>query len=64
MGESRRWQLARRIEKVFAGVEHATRGLEKVRDQLRELEKRVAKPEGGEEGLIEKARPALDDAQE
>ncbi len=50
------WQLARRIETVFEGVENATRGLEKVRDQLRELERRVAKLEGGEELLIEKAR--------
>ena len=52
------WQLARRIENVFEGVENATRGLEKIRDQLRELEKRVAKLEGGEELLIEKARSA------
>ncbi len=52
------WQLAHRIENVFEGVENATRGLEKVRDELRELEKRVAKLEGGEELLIEKARSA------
>jgi cell division protein FtsB len=30
--------------------------LEKLRDDLRELEKRVAKLEGGEELLIERAR--------
>jgi hypothetical protein len=50
------WQLARRIENVFDGVQNATRGLEKLRDDLRELEKRVAKLEGGEELLIERAR--------
>jgi cell division protein FtsB len=50
------WQLACRIENVFDGVQNATRGLEKLRDDLRELEKRVAKLEGGEEPLIERAR--------
>jgi hypothetical protein len=52
------WQVARRVENVFEGVENATRGLEKVKDELRELEKRVAKLEGGEELLIEKSRSA------
>jgi hypothetical protein len=49
------WQLARRIENVLDGVQNATRGLEKRRDDLRDLEKRVAKLEGREELLIEKA---------
>ncbi|HEY1933377.1 MAG TPA: hypothetical protein VGG99_15300 [Acetobacteraceae bacterium] len=50
------WQLARRIERVFESAENATRGLEKVRDELRDMEKRIAKLEGNEELLIEKAR--------
>jgi cell division protein FtsB len=41
---------------VFDGVQNPTRGLEKLRDDLRALEKRVAKLEGGEELLIERAR--------
>jgi hypothetical protein len=43
------------IENVFEGVENARRGLEGARDQLRELNERVAKLEGSEELLIEKA---------
>ena len=39
-------------------AENATRGLEKVRDEVRALEKRVTKLEGGEELLVEKARSA------
>jgi cell division protein FtsB len=52
------WRLARRIETVFENAENATRGLEKVRDEVRALEKRVAKLEGNEELLVEKARSA------
>ena len=36
------WQLARRIEDVFEKVDNATRGLSKLRDDLVELERRVA----------------------
>jgi phage shock protein A len=52
------WQLARRIEDVFEKVDNATRGLAKLRDELVELEKRVAALENREELLVEKTRTA------
>jgi chromosome segregation ATPase len=57
-GVSLLWQLARRVEKVFEEVDNANRGLAKLRDELNDLEKRVAALEGREELLIEKTRTA------
>jgi phage shock protein A len=57
-GVSLLWQLARRIEKVFEEVDNANRGLAKLRDELNDLEKRVAALESREELLIEKTRTA------
>ena len=52
------WQLARRVEDLFRDVAKLVDGLAATRDELRELEKRVASLEDREELLIEKARSA------
>ena len=36
------WQLARRVEGLFENVENLMRGLQGLRDELRELDKRVS----------------------
>lgn len=52
------WQLARRVEGLFENVENLMRGLQGLRDELRELDKRVSSLENREELLVEKARSA------
>ncbi len=52
------WQIARRVEDVFQKVDDTTLGVEKLRDEVRELAKRVAALEAREELLIEKTRTA------
>jgi phage shock protein A len=53
------WQLARRVENIFQDVEKLVRGVAALRDELRDLEKRVATLEGREELLVEKAKGAV-----
>jgi ABC-type transporter Mla subunit MlaD len=52
------FQLLRRLDRFLEATENNTRTLEKVRDELRALEKRVAALEGREELLVEKTRSA------
>jgi uncharacterized membrane protein len=42
------WQLARRVEDLFTDVAKLVQGLAAVRDELRDLEKRVPALEGRE----------------
>jgi septal ring factor EnvC (AmiA/AmiB activator) len=49
-------QLARRVEDIFQDVAKLVQGLAAVRDELRQVEKRVAALEAREKPLIEKAR--------
>ena len=52
------WQLARRVENLFQDVAKLVQGLAAVRDELRQLERRVSALEGREELLVEKTRSA------
>jgi cell division protein FtsB len=52
------WQLARRVEDLFQDVAKLVQGLAAVRDELRQLERRVSALEHQEELLAEKARSA------
>jgi hypothetical protein len=52
------WQLTRRIENIFQDVEKLVLGVAALRDELRDLEKRVTALEGREELLVEKAKGA------
>ena len=56
------WQLARRVENLFADVADLVQGLASVRDDLLQLERHVLALEGREELLIEKARGAASGA--
>ena len=52
------FQLLRRLDRFLEATENNTRTLEKVIEELRALEKRVAALEGREELLVEKTRAA------
>lgn len=52
------WQLARRVESLFQDVAKLVQALAAVRDELRQLERRVSALEGREELLVEKTRSA------
>ncbi|MGE4045071.1 MAG: hypothetical protein AB7F35_09455, partial [Acetobacteraceae bacterium] len=52
------WQPPRRVEDLFQDVAKLVQGLAAVRDELRQLERRVAAPELREELLVGKARSA------
>jgi hypothetical protein len=52
------WQLARRVEDLFTDVAKLVQGLTAARDELRDLERRVAALEGREELLVERTRTA------
>jgi hypothetical protein len=52
------WQLARRVENLFEDVGKLVQSVGAVREELRDLEKRVSALEGREELLIEKTRTA------
>ena len=52
------WQLTRRIDSIFQDVAQLVQGLSAVRDELKQLERRVAALEVREELLIEKTRTA------
>jgi hypothetical protein len=52
------WQLARRVENLFQDVAKLVQGLAAVRDELRQLERRVSALENREELLVEKTRSA------
>jgi uncharacterized protein YoxC len=56
------WQLARRVENLFTDVADLVQGIAAVRDDLRQLERRVSVLEGREELLIEKAKGAASGA--
>ncbi len=57
-GFSAAWQLVRRLESLFEDVTKLVQGSALVRDQLVQLEKRIAALEGREELLIERAKGA------
>jgi phage shock protein A len=52
------WQVARRVEEIFQDVAKLVQGLAVVRDELRDLERRIAALENREELLIEKTKTA------
>ncbi len=52
------WRLVRRVDDVFQKVDNTVRALDRLADEVRALEKRVASLEGREELLIEKSRAA------
>lgn len=52
------WQLARRVEDLFQDVAKLVQGLAAVRDELRQMEKRISTLENREELLVEKTRSA------
>jgi hypothetical protein len=52
------FQLLRRLDRFLEATENNTRTLEKVIEELRAMEKRVAALEGREELLVEKTRAA------
>jgi phage shock protein A len=52
------WQLARRVEDLFTDVAKIVQGLAAARDELRDLERRVAALEAREELLVERTRSA------
>lgn len=54
----RLWRLVRRIDDVFVKVDNTTRAIDRLTDELRAAEKRIAGLEGREELLVEKARSA------
>ena len=57
-GFDRHWRLVRRIDEVFLKVDNATRAIDRLTDELRAAEKRIATLEAGEELLVEKTRSA------
>jgi hypothetical protein len=52
------WRLVRRFDDVFQKVDNTVRAPDRLADEVRALEKRVAPVEGREELLIEKSRAA------
>lgn len=52
------WRLVRRLDDVFVKVDNTTRAIDRLTDELRAAELRIATLEAREELLVEKTRAA------
>jgi hypothetical protein len=52
------WRLVRRLDDVFVKVDNTTRAIDRLTDELRAAEMRIATLEAREELLVEKTRAA------